>query len=176
MDDTNKTHESDLNAKQNEVNSQKFGFGDWVLKLSIRLMIAFLVLWQFDGLWQSTQPEVSSFLQKNFPEKYREEQLKLSRFNENNAYISGIERDLSKKLAIAQQAILEKGVAEKEVQIRQLEIDALCRYYDTSILMFSHLADKYSERELNKVVSCTNQECFDIINRTDKAKQLCQNT
>ncbi len=101
MDDTNKTHESDLNAKQNEVNSQKFGFGDWVLKLSIRLMIAFLVLWQFDGLWQSTQPEVSSFLQKNFPEKYREEQLKLSRFNENNAYISGIERDLSKKLAIA---------------------------------------------------------------------------
>lgn len=176
MEAANNEKENELNnSKLQEVNVKESSFGDWLLKLVMRLLVAFLILWQFEGLWLSTQPQLSSFLRNNFPEKYREEQLKLSRFNENNVYLNGIENELNKKMALADKAILEKGTMERKVQNQQYDMEVLCRYYNTSILMFGHLANKYSEQELNKLVSCTNQECFDIIERSDKAKRMCQN-
>ena len=58
MEAANNEKENELNnSKLQEVNVKESSFGDWLLKLVMRLLVAFLILWQFEGLWLSTQPQ-----------------------------------------------------------------------------------------------------------------------
>nr|WP_159063667.1 hypothetical protein [Thaumasiovibrio occultus] len=98
----------------------------------------------------------------------------MSKFNENNEYLEGVEGELVERMAEAEIAVEQTRQLENEIQKLHLDIQEICRYYDTSSLMLNNLIDQFTEKELANVLSCTNQKCFDIMDKTVDVSQLCK--
>ncbi len=168
-----------------QVHLKQKSFFDTLTDIGIRLAFVFILLWSFDGFWQTDIEEVNNFQKSYFPEKYKQEQLKLSTFNENNRYLRDLEsatklrmeeanNNIEKSNEITERALIERDSLGKSLVSLANEMETLCRYFETSEMMIGHLTSKYSVREIESTLSCTNRECKEILSGKSKVRDLCQ--
>ncbi|RYU63466.1 hypothetical protein ERW51_18590 [Aliivibrio finisterrensis] len=166
------------------VKSKKESLFDRLTTVVIRCLFLFLILWSFDGFWNTDIRALNDFQQTYFPEKVKLEQLKLSNINQNNQYIDQVVRASERRIkrseeiannsvSIEKEALKEKEIMEKKLMANLNEVNKLCRYFQTSVLMIGLLKKKYSEDEFKNVLSCTNAECKDIILNNHNIDELC---
>ena len=175
------------NNPANKTTSDGGGFISGFFSIVFFVAIVVSLLWNWDGFWQTNIIPLKTAQKEIFPAKYKEEQLKLSRVIKNNEIIEDIESRLKKhesklvsaieRANIAKDKAVSKAIEAEEQLASYLDQENLkCRYYDTSLRMINHLTKKYSEDELKRTISCTSQECEEILNSTSLASAVCKNS
>lgn len=170
MTEVNQTQQSNTEEDNNQVQVVKSG-SPFSFIFTLALLIA--VVWNWDGFWHTDIDWLTDGQQSLFPNKFIEEQLKVSQVLNNNKVIDRADERFN---AIKEQnETLEdaKLAAEKRLkQLANLENEK-CRYYDTALRMLDHLSKKYSEHELKRVLSCTSTECEQILQDRLLAQKVC---
>ncbi|MFP3977530.1 hypothetical protein [Marinobacter sp. KMM 10035] len=135
--------------------------------------LVFVILWNWDGFWQTDIGPLTRVQQSVFPVKYNEEQLKVSRVQNNNQLIEQIERRVNRYEIAAVEA--QKAAREAQAQLSAVvsQENEKCRYYDTALRMIDLLTRKYSEDELKRTLSCTSPECEEILMSKHQAYEVC---
>lgn len=158
---------------QNSSDTSGSGFLASLFNFVFLFALVFVILWNWDGFWQTDIGPLTRAQQSVFPVKYNEEQLKLSRIQNNNQLIEQIESRVDRY----ETAVVE---AEKEARKAQERLSAVvskenekCRYYDTALRMIDLLTRKYSEEELKRTLSCTSPECEEILMSKHQAYEVC---
>lgn len=158
---------------QNASDTSGSGFLASLINFVFLFALVFVILWNWDGFWQTDIGPLTRAQQSVFPIKYNEEQLKLSRIQNNNQLIEQIESRVDRY----ETAVVE---AEKEARRAQEQLSAVvsqenekCRYYDTALRMIDLLTRKYSEEELKRTLSCTSPECEEILVSKHQAYEVC---
>ncbi len=137
------------------------------------VVLLFVFIWNWDGFWQTEINWLGNVQQSVFPSKYSEEQLKVSRVADNTQIFEKIEERLVSIEQENQRLYDQKQAADRSLdQYRTLENEK-CRYYDTSLRMLDHLSKKYSDQELQRVLSCTSAECEHILMNRTLATSVC---
>lgn len=146
---------------------------DTVIGYFIFILILIALIWNWDGFWQTNIGPLKSAQQEYLPIKYNQEQLKVSRIEQNNEFIVKImsrlesaesESKRQAEIAVYAKAALAQAISKEEVK---------CQYYKTSLMVIKNLTRKYSEDELNAILRCTNAECEQIINSKPEAQEIC---
>lgn len=163
---------------------QSGGFLSTLATLVFWLVIASIMLWNWDGFWQTDIKSIEKLQKEYFSVKYNEEQMKVSRIANNNKLIEDI-RERLERVEQRAEAKVEKANKEKEIVLSKLDDVELqlssylekentkCRYFDTSLRMIDHLTKKYSEDELKRALSCTSVECENILHYRQEARSIC---
>ncbi|SHK28410.1 hypothetical protein SAMN05216369_1347 [Marinobacter antarcticus] len=153
--------------------TQGGGFLAGVFNFVFMFALVFVILWNWDGFWQTDIGPLSRAQQSVFPVKFNEEQLKLSRIQNNNQLIEQMERrtDSYEQNMVAAEKDA-KEAREALAAVRSLESEK-CRYYDTALRMIDLLTRKYSEDELKQTLSCTSPECEEILVSKHQAFEVC---
>ncbi len=173
-------------ASETAISTEHEGKGlvDRISDIVIRVLLLFILIWSFDGLWHTNIPLVNDFQKNYFPEKYKIEQLKLSNLNENNHYLRSLEHATKQQLIDANKKVIEmerhvekikhseNAIAQKLSLVHE-QFEALCAYTETSEFMINHLTKHFSESELNNTISCTNKECREILQGNSKIGAFC---
>ncbi len=169
-------------SKQSK-NSQN-GFLNFLWELCSLIFLVCVLLWNIDGVWQTDIMFVKNIQKNYFPQKYNSEQLKTSRITDNNEMIEDIQRRLDRtikkyELQLAKVAS-EKDQAEKVALRSQQKLESFleaennkCRYYQTALMIIKNLRRHYSEDELQRIITCTNPECVDILSFKPEAFEVC---
>ncbi len=146
---------------------------DTIIGYFIFILILIALAWNWDGFWQTNIGPLKSAQQEYFPVKYNQEQLKVSRIEQNNELLAKImsrlesaenESKRQSEIAVSAKAALAQAISKEEVK---------CQYYKTSLMVIKNLTRKYSEDELSTILRCTNSECEQIINSKPEAQQIC---
>ncbi|MGL4824330.1 MAG: hypothetical protein ACRC2W_15395 [Plesiomonas shigelloides] len=178
MSDIDKTATYNISAKQSSsFLSDMAGIIFWAV-------IGCIVLWNWDGFWQTDIKSLEKIQRQYFYSKYSEEQLKLSRITNNNKVIDDIQErlDISERLSAkeVERATQEKDSALSELAIARFKLNSYlkkentkCRYYDTSLRMIDQLIKRYSEDDLQRILNCTNSECQKILYSRREATEIC---
>ncbi|MFM2479886.1 hypothetical protein [Celerinatantimonas sp. YJH-8] len=176
-------HEQSEPSKQRVIENKSKFFQIFGKSCGLIIIICIL-LWNADGFWQTEISPLKNIQKKYFPAKYVSEQLKLSRVTDNNEIIANIQKRQDNKiqdyeLQLAQMKYEEKRAKEKEF-ITQQKLDAYlgaenkkCRYYETSLMIIKNLRRHYSEDDIQKIITCTNHECEDIMSFKPEALTIC---
>lgn len=180
----NKASATEPNVDNSKLDNNQDTFLGSILTFIFWLMIFCAFLWNWDGFWQTDIKGLNNIQEKYFSNKYKEEQLKISRVTQNVKVIERIrerteqiEERLNNKLIKVEHKLdnaLTQNKAIKEELTSYLNQENLkCRYYDSSLRIIDHLSRKYSEEELKRTVACTNIECENIFFYRAKAKEIC---
>lgn len=146
---------------------------DTVIGYFIFAMILVALAWNWDGFWQTNIGPLKSAQQEYLPVKYNQEQLKVSRIEQNNELLAKImsrlevaenESKRQSEIAATAKSALAQAVSKEEVK---------CQYYKTSLMVIKNLTRKYSEDELSAILRCTNSECEQIMNSKPEAQDIC---
>lgn len=136
-------------------------------------VLVFVILWNWDGFWQTDIGPLTRVQQSVFPVKYNEEQLKISRIQNNNQLIEQIERRVNRYETAVIEAEKEAREAQEQLSTVVAQENEKCRYYDTALRMIDLLTRKYSEDELKRTLSCTSPECEEILMSKRQAYEVC---
>ena len=102
-----------------------------IYKVSVYILVAFAILWNWDGLWQANILPVKSVLRKTFPGKYVREQLKIDSQKKNIPLFVEMCSQIS------------------SLEIEAAEVRKLWQYYDASFRMIRFLKDKLTGEQLD---------------------------
>ena len=163
---------------------EKADFKGKLGKFFVRFAVFLVILWNWDGFWQTNIAPLKAIQSQYFPSKYDYEQLKVSMSVKNNTYIGKIEdRFIAKEESVLQKlenANIKRMESEKKLEVAQNELSkqlekerVQCRFYDSSLRMIDHLTKKYSEDEIKRTLSCTSRECETILNDRPMAEGVC---
>jgi len=146
---------------------------DTIIGYFIFALILIALIWNWDGFWQTNIGPLKSAQQEYLPVKYNQEQLKVSRIEQNNEFLvkimSRLESAESESKRQAEVAASAKAALAQATSKEELK----CQYYKTSLMIIKNLTRKYSEDELNAILRCTNAECEQIINSKPEAQEIC---
>lgn len=153
--------------------AQGGGFLAGVFNFLFFFALVFVIFWNWDGFWQTDIGPLTRVQQSVFPVKYTEEQLKVSRVQNNNQIIEQMESRVDKyetAMVAAKNDARDAREALAEVLGHENE---KCRYYDTALRMIDLLTRKYSDDELKRTLSCTSPECEEILVSKHQAFEVC---
>lgn len=160
-------------ARASEAESSSSSILSKVYQGIFLLVLISALLWNWDGFWQTDISWLNKAQQSAFPNKFTEEQIKMSRAVVNTAIFEDISERMKKIEAENQRLYDEKQQAKRNLDVYlQLE-NQKCRYYDTSLRMLDIMAKKYSVDELKRVLSCTSAECEHILSDREFAESIC---
>lgn len=128
--------------------------------LTIPLLL--MLLWQWDGFWQTQVQPLKVFQKQYFPEKYRTEQLKLLNIRNNIETISEFQQENNK---LATQL--------KQARVGENKYHSSCRYLDSAMRMMDNLKVHLSRSELDESLRCTNRECEEIKSSSIEPFSIC---
>ncbi|WP_150910422.1 hypothetical protein [Marinobacter halotolerans] len=152
---------------------QDGGFLASVFNFIFLFVLVFVLLWNWDGFWQTDIGPLTRVQQSVFPVKYNQEQLKISRVQNNNQVIEEMEGRVDRYEEAMVEAQNEASEAKEQLaQVINHETEK-CRYYDTALRMIDLLTRKYSEHELKQTLSCTSPECEEILVSKQRAYEVC---
>ena len=163
------TQKPGTESNEEATKKNKGGFIDFISWIVTLLVI----LWNWDGFWQTDIEWLSTSQQSMFSVKFAEEQLKVSRITDNNKIIAQSEQRFEAIKEENVQLTDQKFQAEKALKHFQNIENEKCRYYDTALRMLDHLSDKYSEQELKRTIRCTSAECEQILENRALAQKVC---
>lgn len=155
------------NTKASIAHQEDNGLLSNLLNLIFITTIVFVLLWNWDGFWQTGIRPLTNAQKHLFPEKHKQEQQKLERITRNNHILNDFEIRLN---AYEEQATKAREELERYRAAENLK----CRYYETSLSIIRHLTKKYSEEEIKRQVSCTNKECEEILTGSAAARLVCE--
>lgn len=122
---------NDKNVEENEDNASNFketlvakGCLDEMFKIAMYISIAFVLVWNWDGVWQINIPPFQRMLKNTFPAKYEREQLKIANTNNNIPMF----KDLRSQI--------------KVLKTENDNVHKLWSYYDASYRMVGALKEK----------------------------------
>jgi len=153
--------------------TQGGGFLAGLINFVFLFALVFVILWNWDGFWQSDIGPLTRVQQSVFPVKYNEEQLKVSRVQNNNQIIEQIESRVDRYEAEMVEAQNEAAEAREQLADVLKHENQKCRYYDTALRMIDLLTRKYSEDELKRTLRCTSPECEEILMSKHQAYEVC---
>lgn len=146
---------------------------DTIIGYFIFTLILIALIWNWDGFWQTNIGPLKSAQQEYLPVKYNQEQLKVSRIEQNNEFLVKIMSQLESaeneskrqsEIAASAKTALAQAISKEEEK---------CQYYKTSLMVIKNLTRKYSEDELSTILRCTNSECEQIIKSKPEAQEIC---
>ncbi|SCY14021.1 hypothetical protein [Desulfoluna spongiiphila] len=167
-----------------KVKNNQNGFSSFLWDLSSLIFLICILLWNIDGVWQTDIKFIKNIQKNYFSQKYKSEQLKISRITHNNEIIEDIQRRLDRTMQKYESQLVqvnsEKEQAEKVALLSQQKLESYletennkCRYYQTALMIIKNLRRHYSEDELQKIITCTNPECVDILSFKTEAFDVC---
>jgi len=119
-----------------------------------------LLIWNWDGFWQTNIGPLNKVQNKYFPKKYANEQFKMATALNNSAIFNDINRKYH-------QAIIDaENYQESLVEIKRLA-GQRCSYLKTSLMMLDLAKELIPAEHWRRSIRCTNAECVNIL--TDQA-------
>lgn len=128
--------------------------------------ITFVLLWNWDGFWQTKISYLNNVLSGIFPAKYLEEQSKIPVM----AYNSDVVERLTHRY---EQVSKERDKLEEEIRAVKANTGEKCEYLDTAIRMFDIATRDLSLEAKTQKIACTNSKCGDILNDRDLIQAIC---
>lgn len=144
-----------------------------VLVLTAIGAVATVLVWNWDGFWQTDIGGLNTLQARYFPAKHKEEQLKLSRVMDNGAWMETFERRLAQAEADAESERQRAAESQAELAALRAKNNTHCRYYKASLKIIDNLARRIPPESLRTSASCTNAACEQIIRARPEALSLC---